>query len=62
MTEAFTWNTAAFVGGSAAGAAIAGAVAESAGAPAAFALLGGCALAAAAIAVNVRRRLALAQA
>jgi hypothetical protein len=60
VTEAFTWNTAAFVGGSAAGAAIAGAIAESAGAPAAFALLGGCALAAAAIAVNVRRRLALA--
>ena len=41
VTEAFTWSTSAFVGGSAVGAAIAGAVAESAGAGTAFALLGG---------------------
>jgi MFS family permease len=60
VTEAFTWNTSAFVGGAAVGSAIAGAVAESAGPGTAFALLTGCALAGAAIAANVRRRLAVA--
>jgi MFS family permease len=60
VTEAFTWQTSAFVGGASAGAAIAGVLAESAGAGSAFALLAGCALTASGIAAAVRRRISVA--
>ena len=59
VTEAFTWQTSAFVGGASAGAAIAGALAESAGARSTFVLLAACALTASAVARAVRRRIGL---
>jgi MFS family permease len=58
VTEAFTWNTAAFVSGIAAGSAIAGVASERAGASAPFLLAAATALAAAAVSVGTRRALA----
>jgi hypothetical protein len=58
VTEAFTWQTSAFVGGASAGAALAGVVAQAARAGGAFALLGGFALAAAALAASRQQQIA----
>ena len=57
VTEAFTWQTAAFTGGASGGAALAGVVAQSARAGGAFALLGGFALTAAALAASRQNQL-----
>jgi MFS family permease len=57
VTEAFTWQTSAFTAGASGGAALAGVVAQSARAGGAFALLGGFALAAAALAASRQNQL-----
>jgi MFS family permease len=58
VTEAFTWNTAAFVGGIATGSALAGLASERSGVDAPFVLAAATALVAAAISVGARRGLA----
>jgi predicted MFS family arabinose efflux permease len=57
VTEAFTWNTAAFVGGIATGSALAGVASERAGVDAPFLIAAATALAAAAVSVGARRGL-----
>lgn len=60
VTEAFTWQTAAFSGGASAGAALAGLVAQSRSPGSAFALLSCFAIAAAAVALARRHQLEIA--